>query len=299
MEDEVNIMGYVYRKADVIEGLNRAGCKVLLSEACDRYDIQEAMETLTFPQADSFWSFLLPKSIRMAEPLARIGASNPDSFFKDVIDKIQFHNGDGIKIFLPVARVGVRPRKNPFGSIVPRPKPFRLSEKEKDEINSLCATTHRYAAVGAVNHEELMTTVVALHVSFNQINKPSTMQLKEGDIFYQAFRTSTPMSFQVLSVDRDNNKCRVLCTSFEGHSHEETWDDLDLTEMAFGIGEYKMADLSKYPAYDVSKTYKDGDLFEYNGHVTMYYGERLINIPFGLEEYDDMVSYCKSKCLSI
>lgn len=121
------------------------------------------------------------------------------------------------------------------------------------------------------------------------------MQLKEGDIFYQAFRTSTPMSFQVLSVDRDNNKCRVLCTSFEGHSHEETWDDLDLTEIAFDIGEYKMADLAKYPAYDVSKTYKDGDLFEYNGHVTMYYGERLINIPFGLEEYDDMVSYCKSK----
>ena len=72
-------MGYVYRKADVIEGLNRAGCKVLLSEACDRYDIQEAMETLTFPQANSFWSFLQPKSIRMAEPLARIGASNPDS----------------------------------------------------------------------------------------------------------------------------------------------------------------------------------------------------------------------------
>lgn len=66
------------------------------------------------------------------------------------------------------------------------------------------------------------------------------MQLKEGDKFRQAFRTSTPMSFQVLSVNRDNNKLRVLCTSFDGYSHEETWDDLDITESAFEIGEYKM-----------------------------------------------------------
>lgn len=72
MEEEISIFGEVYRKADIIESLKKAGCKVIPSEACDRYDIQEAMETLNLSQAGAFWDTLSPKSIRKAEPLARI-----------------------------------------------------------------------------------------------------------------------------------------------------------------------------------------------------------------------------------
>ena len=49
-----------------------------------------------------------------------------------------------------------------------------------------------------------------------------------------------PMWFKVLSIDRHLNKVIVECHSVEGYSHEEEWDDLNLTEAAFSIGEYKM-----------------------------------------------------------
>ena len=66
-------------------------------------------------------------------------------------------------------------------------------------------------------------------------------QLKEGDKFQQAWKGCTnPMWFKVLSVDRPNNSLRVECHGINGHIHEENWDDLDVTESAFAIGEYKM-----------------------------------------------------------
>jgi hypothetical protein len=76
MEDEVNIMGYVYRKADVIESLEASGCRVVLTPCAPDSAIKDAMETLNFSQADTFWSLLLPKSIGQTEPLARITVSN-------------------------------------------------------------------------------------------------------------------------------------------------------------------------------------------------------------------------------
>ena len=66
-------------------------------------------------------------------------------------------------------------------------------------------------------------------------------QLKVGDTFQQAWKGCThPMWFKVLSVDRSNNRLRVECHSNTGYCHEEEWDDLDVTETAFKIGEYKM-----------------------------------------------------------
>lgn len=66
-------------------------------------------------------------------------------------------------------------------------------------------------------------------------------QLQVGDTFQQAWRGCTnPMWFKVLSIDRPNNSLRVECHNINGYVHEEDWDDLNLTESAFTIGEYKM-----------------------------------------------------------
>ena len=67
------------------------------------------------------------------------------------------------------------------------------------------------------------------------------IELKVGDSFQQAWKGCTkPMWFKVLSIDRPLNKVRVECHLVEGYSHEEEWDDLNLTEAAFSSGEYKM-----------------------------------------------------------
>ena len=64
--------------------------------------------------------------------------------------------------------------------------------------------------------------------------------LQVGDTFQQAWRDCTnPMWFEVLSIDRPNNSLRVECHDISGYTHEEDWDDLDTTEIAFEIGEYK------------------------------------------------------------
>ena len=65
--------------------------------------------------------------------------------------------------------------------------------------------------------------------------------LQVGDCFQQSWVGCTkPMGFRVLSIDRQLNKIKVECHSFDGYTHEEEWDDLNLTENAFSIGEYKL-----------------------------------------------------------
>lgn len=65
--------------------------------------------------------------------------------------------------------------------------------------------------------------------------------LKVGDRFQQAWTgCKEPMWFKVLAIDRKDNRLRVECHSFGGYYHEEEWGDLDVTESAFYIGEYKM-----------------------------------------------------------
>lgn len=71
--------------------------------------------------------------------------------------------------------------------------------------------------------------------------RKSSIELKEGDRFQQAWKgCKEPMWFKVLGIDRQNNSLRVECHSHNGHTHEEEWDDLDVTESAFDVGEYKM-----------------------------------------------------------
>ena len=65
------------------------------------------------------------------------------------------------------------------------------------------------------------------------------MLLQIGDQFQQSW-TAKAMSFRVLELDRNKNTIKVECTSYEGYSHVETWDDLDVTEMSFDIGEYEI-----------------------------------------------------------
>lgn len=65
--------------------------------------------------------------------------------------------------------------------------------------------------------------------------------LQVGDHFQQAWKGCTkPIHFTVLEIDREKNSLRVKCTSIDGYSHEEDWDDLDVTEIAFETGKYKM-----------------------------------------------------------
>lgn len=65
--------------------------------------------------------------------------------------------------------------------------------------------------------------------------------LKEGDCFQQAWKgVQFAMWFKVIQIDRPNNSLHVECHSGIGSMHEEIWDDLDTTESAFDLGEYKM-----------------------------------------------------------
>lgn len=74
-----------------------------------------------------------------------------------------------------------------------------------------------------------------------QQRRKSSIELREGDRFQQAWKgCKEPMWFKVLSIDRPNNSLRVECHSHNGDMHEEEWDDLDVTESAFGVGDYKM-----------------------------------------------------------
>lgn len=65
-------MGRLYDINDVIQSLKDAGCTVVITEDSDRYDIQEAMESLNLAQSETFWDSLLPKSICEDKPLAVI-----------------------------------------------------------------------------------------------------------------------------------------------------------------------------------------------------------------------------------
>lgn len=68
--------------------------------------------------------------------------------------------------------------------------------------------------------------------------------LKVGDRFQQAWTgCKEPMWFKVLVIDREGNRLRVECHSPHGYGWEETWHDLDVTENAFSIGEYKMMEV--------------------------------------------------------
>lgn len=70
---------------------------------------------------------------------------------------------------------------------------------------------------------------------------PFGIELEVGDRFRQSWRgVINPMSFVVLNIDREQNSIRVMCISHDGIEHEEEWDDLNRTESAFDIGEYKI-----------------------------------------------------------
>lgn len=72
MKEPVSVMGRLYDINDVIQSLNDAGCTVVITEDSDRYEIQEAIESLNFSQSEIFWNSLLPKSIGKDKPLAVI-----------------------------------------------------------------------------------------------------------------------------------------------------------------------------------------------------------------------------------
>ena len=73
--------------------------------------------------------------------------------------------------------------------------------------------------------------------------KPKGVTLQVGDVFQQAWKgCKNPLAFRVLSIDREKNSLRVKVIG-NGANHEEDWDDLDVTETAFEVGEYKIMKL--------------------------------------------------------
>lgn len=83
------------------------------------------------------------------------------------------------------------------------------------------------------------------HVKLSDETLPEYLRpyLQVGDCFQQTWTwkdRTKPMWFKVLDINREKNWLKVECHSVEGYSHEEDWDDLDVTEMAFDTGEYKM-----------------------------------------------------------
>lgn len=71
----------------------------------------------------------------------------------------------------------------------------------------------------------------------------NSFSIEKGTKFIQAFKTTNPITFEVLEIDREENSMRVLCTDSNGYSHEETWDGCDgvkQTEIQIEMGEYKV-----------------------------------------------------------
>lgn len=100
------------------------------------------------------------------------------------------------------------------------------SEKELREITD-----------GDINN----TWYVKMAHQMIQQRRKSSIELKEGDRFQQAWKgCKEPMWFKVLSINRLNNSLCVEYHSYNGDMHEEKWNDLDVTESAFDVGEYKM-----------------------------------------------------------
>lgn len=77
-------------------------------------------------------------------------------------------------------------------------------------------------------------------ISNNNVNNKK-VELKVGDVFVQSWKGCTkPMYFYVLNINREKNELKVKYKSFEGYTHDEIWNDLDITEIAFETGEYTL-----------------------------------------------------------
>lgn len=63
--------------------------------------------------------------------------------------------------------------------------------------------------------------------------------LNVGNVFRQSWKGCTnPITFEVLSLDREHNNLKVKCSQSNRPTWEEDWNDLDITENAFYSGEY-------------------------------------------------------------
>lgn len=83
------------------------------------------------------------------------------------------------------------------------------------------------------------------HVKLSDETLPEYLRpyLQVGDCFQQSWKGCTkPLWFKVLDINREKNWLKVEVHSLDGYSHQEEWDDLNVTEMAFDTGEYKIVD---------------------------------------------------------
>jgi hypothetical protein len=63
--------------------------------------------------------------------------------------------------------------------------------------------------------------------------------LKVGDKFKPIYDYAPLLTFEVLSIDRENNSLKVRVNGNKvSDTWDENWDDLDVTELAFTMGDY-------------------------------------------------------------
>ncbi len=134
-------------------------------------------------------------------------------FPKSVLDQIQFHEGnEPIKVMAPPKiDVDSRPRKDPFGSILPRLKPIHLTDEQVQELKKIMSTTHKYGICSAATIGEVADAVDAIGLFFaynNDLFKPrmKASELQCGDIVRVnkdvCFKKGTVV--RIIGIDPDN-----------------------------------------------------------------------------------------------
>lgn len=64
-------------------------------------------------------------------------------------------------------------------------------------------------------------------------------RLRRGEKFYNPHVNNPKLIFEALNVDENKKELTVRCSMVDSdYSHEETWDDWDITINAFLTGEY-------------------------------------------------------------
>ena len=94
-------------------------------------------------------------------------------FPKSVLDQIRFYEGnEPIKVMAPPKiDVDSRPRKDPFGSILPRLKPIHLTDEQAQELKKIMSTTHKYAICSAATIGEVAAAADAIGLFFAYKNE--------------------------------------------------------------------------------------------------------------------------------
>lgn len=64
------------------------------------------------------------------------------------------------------------------------------------------------------------------------------MEIKIGTKFKPTFKTTSPLTFELVELNREKDYAKVKVSNGNGSVWHEDWDDWHYAEMAFEIGDY-------------------------------------------------------------